>query len=78
MRYYGRKKNGRSSNLCRLEFNRQEIPHPSEKKLPFQIFFVLLQLFPVSVSVVGTWCESVRTMQVGHMVATEREQLYNG
>lgn len=37
------------------------------KKMPFQIFFVLLQLFPVSVSVVGTWCESVRTMQVGHM-----------
>ena len=33
----------------------------------FQFFFVLLQTIPVSVSVVGTWCESVRTMQVGHM-----------
>ena len=43
----------------------------------FQFFFVLLQTIPVSVSVVGTWCESVRTMQVGHMVATEREQPYN-
>ena len=36
-------------------------------KMPFQKFSVLLQLFLVSVSVVGTWCESVRTMQVGHM-----------
>lgn len=35
--------------------------------MSFQIFFVILLLFPVSVSVVGTWCESVRTMQVGHM-----------
>ncbi|MCR5424815.1 MAG: hypothetical protein K6E93_08695 [Bacteroidales bacterium] len=35
--------------------------------LPVPYFFVSLQLFPVSVSVVGTWCESARTMQVGHM-----------
>ena len=32
-RYIRRKKNGRSSNLCWLEFNRQEIPQPSEKKI---------------------------------------------
>ena len=31
------------------------------------LIFMLAALFPVSVSVVGTWCESVRTMQVGHM-----------
>ena len=45
--------------------------HDAEGSVPcataFREFFVILQKFPVSESVVGTWGESVRTMIVGLM-----------